>query len=88
MVHNDQPMPRKRDDESGRYTDAYTDADFLDAVRRESGMASTTEVADRVGCTRRTALNRLEGLAEAGQVERRDVGDAALWILGGGDDGE
>lgn len=74
-------MPRTRDAESGQFTERYPLSVFLNALRSEGGMASTPEVAESVGCSDRLALNRLQELAESGQVTRRKVGNAHLWIL-------
>lgn len=75
-------MPgRKRDENSGKYTDAYNDEDFLAAVHDAGGMAGSSEVAEYVGCTQRTAYNRLRALEEHGQLDSRKVGNARLWTL-------
>jgi len=74
-------MPRERDNDSGKYTDAYTNEDLLEAIREHGGAAATLEIAEMVGCHRDTARRRLNNLTEAGKVQRRDVGDAALWLL-------
>ena len=70
------------------YTDAYTNEDILDAIREYDGGAATLEIAETVGCHRDTARRRLNELADAGEVRRRDVGDAALWMLAEGDERE
>lgn len=76
-------MPeRERDDETGRFTGSgvYTDEDFLKIIREEDGAAGTRTVADAIGCHRDTALRRLKSM-EGDKVERKDVGDAALWLI-------
>lgn len=78
-------MPRDRDDESGKYTSAYSDEDFIDAIRMEDNLAGTTAVAEIVGCTRRQALNRLKELREQGKVESKDVGRSLVWQVQPGD---
>lgn len=81
-------MPGKdRDDESGEYVDTYPEGEFFDAIREFDGMAGTLEIAEYVGCHRDTARRRLIELVEAGKVRRRDVGDAAVWMLTGETDG-
>jgi GTP-sensing pleiotropic transcriptional regulator CodY len=75
-------MVRDRDDESGKYTDAYSDEDFIEAIRAEGGLAGTTAVADIVGCTRRQALNRLKKLREQNRVKSKDIGPSLVWQLG------
>ena len=75
-------MPsRDRDDESGKYTSVFQDDDFLDAIRYLGGNAGTTEVADKVGCDRRTAYVRLANLRENNILSSRKVGSALLWSL-------
>lgn len=75
-------MPGKdREEESGKYTTSYPDSDFLDAIREYGGMAGTSEIAQNVGCTRRTAYTRLQSLEEEGQVSNRKVGNSLLWSI-------
>lgn len=66
----------ERDEQSGRFTPEFADEEFLDAVR---GGASTSEVADDVGCKYRTAYERLQRLEEAGRVSARKIGKTYLW---------
>lgn len=72
-------MGRKRDDESGKYTTAYTDEDFIEAIKSEDGLAGTTAIAEIVGCTQRQALNRLKELEKQEKVVSKDVGRALVW---------
>lgn len=82
MAGNKVDMPGKdRDEESGQYTISYTDSDFLDAIRGLDGMAGTSEIAEKVGCTRRTAYTRLKSLEEENCVESRQVGNSLVWII-------
>ena len=81
MVDMDTTMPRERDTESGKYTDAYDDDEFLTALRDENGVAGTSALADAVGCTSRNALNRLRELEDAGKVQSKDVGRSLVWML-------
>ena len=75
-------MPGKdREEDSGKYTTSYPDSDFLDAIRRLDGLAGTSEVAEEVGCTRRTAYTRLKSLEDEGQVSSRKVGNSLLWSV-------
>jgi predicted ArsR family transcriptional regulator len=74
---------KDRDEESGEYVDTYPTDEFLQAIRERDGAAGTLEIAEAVGCHRDTARRRLNELAEAGVVRRRDVGDAALWMVDG-----
>ncbi|WP_312911121.1 ArsR family transcriptional regulator [Natronosalvus caseinilyticus] len=84
MDANPAPMPdADRDDESGRYRTTYADADFLEALDVEGGMAGTQDVTDRVGCSYELAYKRLVALEDAGHVSSRKVGNARLWLLEG-----
>jgi len=74
-------MTRERDDESGRYTDTYSDMDFISAIRSEDGVAGTGDIADIVGCSHRQALNRLKELEENNRVTSKDVGRSLIWQL-------
>lgn len=74
-------MPRERDDESGKYTDSYSDEDFINAIKREGGIAGTGAIADHVGCSHRQALNRLNDLDDRGKVTSKDVGRSLVWQI-------
>ncbi len=74
-------MPRERDDDSGMYTDAYSDEDFIAAIIAENGVAGTGEIADRVGCSRRQALNRLKELESDGEVSSKKAGRSLIWMV-------
>ena len=72
---------KDREEESGRYTTSYPDSDFLNAIQQLNGMGGTSEIAEEVGCTRRTAYTRLKSLEDEGQVESRKVGNSIVWIV-------
>ena len=75
-------MPGKdRDEDSGKYTTSYDDEEFLDAIEGLDGMAGTSEVADEVGCTHRTAYSRLRSIEQKGIVESRKVGNSLVWSI-------
>lgn len=57
----------------------YDDGAFVDAVRANQP-ASTGEVADFVGCTRRNADYRLRELRGDGVVESKLVGNSLVWL--------
>jgi predicted transcriptional regulator len=80
-------MPRKRDEESGQYTENYPLELFIDAIRdAEDNMAGTSEIAEIVGCSHRLALLRLNTLVEQGRIQRRDIGRSNVWMLTEGND--
>ena len=75
------PMPNDaRDEDTGQFTENYPATAFTDALDGV-GTATTAEVADMVGCDRDTAYRRLRTLADAGNVERREVGNSLLWSI-------
>jgi predicted transcriptional regulator len=69
----------ERDPESGKLAEQYSDDDFLDAVEANTP-ASTSEVAEAVGCSRRNAEVRLKRLEEAGEVRSKMVGNSLSWL--------
>lgn len=56
----------------------YTDQDFTDAVAAHSP-ASTSEIAEQVGCERQTADGRLKELAEEGEIQRKQIAKVTVW---------
>lgn len=72
-----------RDDESGKYTESYTDDQFIQAIHSLGGAAGTSEVADELDCPYRTAHHRLTELKESGRVNSRTVGNSLLWQVAG-----
>ena len=81
MATDGQPMAPDRDEASGQYVAEYAPETFIEAIRELDGSASTTEVADTVGCDRRTAHLRLTELQDEGAVDGRRVGRAYLWSV-------
>lgn len=57
----------------------YEDGAFMDAVHQRQP-ASTGEVADYVGCPRRTADYRLRRLRSQGLVNSKMVGNSLIWF--------
>lgn len=72
---------KEREEESGKYTTSYPDAAFLDAIQQLDGMAGTSEIAEEVGCTRRTAYTRLKTLENDDRVSSRKVGSSLVWTI-------
>jgi predicted Ser/Thr protein kinase len=72
-------MPKKRDEDSGKYTETYPLSAFLSAIESFGGAAGTQEIADKVGCAYRTAHAKLVELEDSGEVTSRRVGNARLW---------
>lgn len=71
---------RNRDENSGRFSEEYPREDFLRALEKLGG-AGTTDIAEQVGCDRRTAYLKLQSLEEDGDVKSQKVGNALLWQL-------
>ncbi len=77
-------MPGKdRDEDSGKYITSYHDEEFLDAIEGLDGMAGTSEIANKVGCTHRTAYARLKSIEEKGDIQSRKVGNSLVWSISG-----
>jgi len=72
---------KDREEDSGKYTTSYSDSDFLDAISRLDGMAGTSDIAEEVDCTRRTAYTRLKSLEDDNQVKSRKVGNSIVWLI-------
>ncbi len=70
-----------RDDKSGRYTTSYSDQDFIDAIQTLGGLAGTSEIAEEVGCTRKTAYSRLKSIQNKDQIMGRKVGQSLIWTI-------
>ena len=66
-------------DDSGKIAQKYTKEDFLKAVA-ELEPASTSEVAEAVGCSRRNADVRLRRLEDEGMVKSKMVGNSLVWF--------
>lgn len=81
MATNRQAMAPERDDANGQYVAEYDREAFVEAIRELGGAASTTEIADAVGCDRRTSHLRLTELEDEGDVDGRRVGRAYLWSV-------
>lgn len=77
----------ERDDDTGQFSDHYPDEEFLTVVR-EADLPTTTEVAEAVGCDRRTAYVRLNELEECGTVSSRKIGRTLVWKIADGDTNE
>jgi len=72
-------MGRDRDEYSGRFTQEYTDEDFVRAVE-ELVSCSTTEVADHVGCSSDLAYRRLTELASESRIDSEKLAGNYRWF--------
>ena len=71
-------VPNDRDEDSGKFREQYPTESFLKAVD-ELNMATTSKVAESVGCSYDLAYRRLTALAEEGQVVKSEVGGSLVW---------
>ena len=71
-------MPTDRDDDSGRFREQYPKELFVEAVG-DLDTATTSNVAERVGCSYDLAYRRLNALSEQGDVKKTDVGGSFVW---------
>lgn len=67
-------------DDGGRDVE-YPRSAFIEAIEAESGLASTTDVADHVGCSYELAYKRLQELADEGKVESKRIGNSHAWTV-------
>jgi len=67
-------------DESGRFEEDYSDEVFIEAVE-SLPVASTSNVAEAVGCSYDLAYRRLNTLYEEGRIQREEVGQAFVFYV-------
>lgn len=84
MALQTMPMP-ERDPKTGRYTAEYSKEEFADAIRTLGRDASTSAVADEVGCDYDAAYKKLTRMEDAGEATSRKIGNARLWEVTGDD---
>jgi len=70
-------MAEDRDDE-GKYKEKYSSDQFLNAVSNLN-VASTQNVADKVGCSYDLAYRRLSELEDSGKLSYENVGRSFVW---------
>ena len=71
-------MPPKRDEETGRYEEEYSDEMFLSAVSITSP-STTSSIANEVGCSYDLAYRRLHTLEEEGELTKEEIGGTFVW---------
>lgn len=69
--------PDRPRDEEGQYVEEVTPDDVLDLFT-DHEPRTASEVGDELGIVRRTAYNKLQMLAERGDLERKKVGGRAV----------
>ncbi|MDY6776368.1 MAG: winged helix-turn-helix domain-containing protein [Halobacteria archaeon] len=70
----------QQDSETGLIERSYDDEGFLNAVK-ENDPATTKEVMDEVGCSRKGAIYRLRNLEEEGAIESKEAGSSLVWMV-------
>lgn len=61
--------------DAGQYTKQFPEEEVLEVFESAPlPVLTSTEVAESLGCSRGTARNRLEALAESDQLHRKKVG--------------
>jgi DNA-binding Lrp family transcriptional regulator len=73
-------MGPERDEYSGRYNREFELSDFIAALQK-TGPASTSKVAEEVGCSRDLAYRRLKELEEEGAVSGELIGGNYRWSV-------
>lgn len=68
----------EREEETGQFQPSFSDEEFLEAVETVDP-ATTSAVADAVGCEYRTAYERLNRLEDDGRVSSQEVGNSFVW---------
>ena len=69
----------EQDKDTGKITRQYSDEQFINVVK-DSSPASTSEVAEGVGCSSDNAYRRLKELEEAGKVNSKMAGNSLIWL--------
>ena len=77
---------RERSDD-GTYVETVEPDDVL-SLFTDAEPRTASEVADELGIARRTALNKLNELADQDRIQRKEVGARAVvwWVSDGGSD--
>lgn len=69
----------EQDEETGQILQKYSDSKFIEVVK-ERTPASTSEVAEGVGCSSDNAYRRLKRLEEERGVRSKKVGNSLIWF--------
>lgn len=70
-----------RDDQNRGRSREYPLSSFIEAIEAEDGVASTTAIADHVGCSYELAYKRLHELEEDDRVTRKEIGNSHAWMV-------
>jgi|GEM_PF-1523977 len=69
----------EQDEETGKISQQYSDEQFIEVIKN-SAPASTSEVAEGVGCSSDNAYRRLKSLEEAGKIDSKMAGNSLIWF--------
>ncbi|WP_455448133.1 ArsR family transcriptional regulator [Natrinema thermotolerans] len=72
------PSDRRRDEDSGKYDTKYQYEGVLKAVRRLEP-TTTGEVANELDCHRNTAREKLNDLADRGELKKTEQSNTFIW---------
>ena len=72
---------RRRDDETGRFSDKYPREDVIEAIRELSGTAATSEVADYLEADRNTVYKKLRIMEDRDEITSRKAGGIRVWSV-------
>lgn len=79
-MEQDPTVAQDRDEESGKFTEQYPKEAFLAAVESLDN-ATTTKIAEEVGCSYDLAYRRLTSLSDTGEIRHTRVGSSFVWFL-------
>ena len=71
-------MPTERDEDTGKFQEEYPKEAFVDTLDNLDS-ATTSEIAEAVGCSYDLAYRRLNRLAEDELVRKEKIGNSLLW---------
>lgn len=75
-------MVNQRRDSNGNFDIEYSKDIFLDLLEESPVPITTTEIADKVGCSRRRAHERLQELEREGEIYSNLAGNEREWSSG------
>lgn len=73
-------MPHDDRDEESKFTAKYPMSAFLDVIKSKD-QPTTGDIANEVGCNRRSALYRLRKLEDEGRVRSEKKGGYNFWKI-------
>lgn len=71
-------MTANRDEDSGKFTEQYSRETFVKAVDSIEN-ATTSQVAEEIGCSYDLAYRRLNALEESNEVSSTKIGSSFVW---------